>query len=124
MLRFCSVCSNLLYERLEPQTLALVYACKCCGNVVREDTTSVERETMVMESNYVDDETKYRQFVTPYLKDDPTMPRASYIPCIRGDACTRGEDVPREVIFVKYDAVNVKFLYHCVHCGAFWLMRK
>lgn len=120
MLRFCTVCSNLLYEQLEARTLALVYACKCCGNVVREDVTSAH-ETLVLESNHVDDETQYRQFITPYLKDDPTMPRASYIPCIRGAACTRPRDVQSEVIFVKYDAVRVKFLYHCVHCSAFWL---
>ena len=116
-MRFCTVCDNLLYEELEPQSLALVYACKCCGNVVRDDV----REAVVMESTCpMDDETKYRQFVTPHLKDDPTLPRASYIPCVRGDKCTRPAAAPREVIFVKYDAVNLKFLYHCVHCGAFW----
>lgn len=124
MLRFCAVCDNLLYEQLESQTHALIYACKCCGNIVREDASTSSNETLVMESNYVDDETQYRQFITPHLKNDPTLPRASYIPCIRGDKCTRTEDETREVIYVKYDAIKVKFLYHCVHCGAFWLPSK
>lgn len=124
MLRFCAVCNNLLYEQLDGVNHALMYVCKCCGNVVHEDVSAASAELLVLESNYVDDEIQYRQFVTPYLKDDPTLPRASYIPCIRGDRCTRDPTVASEVIYVKYDAVKVKFLYHCVHCSAFWLPRK
>lgn len=123
MLRFCAVCNNLLYEKLEADTMALVYECKCCGNVLQADVSA--DHVSVMESNYVDDDTKYLQFITPHLIHDPTLPRVDYIPCINGDACTRrATEQEREVIVVKYDAVHVKFMYQCVHCGTSWLLGK
>lgn len=75
---------------------------------------------VVMSTDYADDQTSYKQYATPYLRYDPTLPRASDIECVRGRECTRPSDARREVMYVKYDPDNLKYLYHCLHCSAFW----
>jgi DNA-directed RNA polymerase subunit M/transcription elongation factor TFIIS len=112
-MKFCAVCDNMLYVDLDADG-GLLHVCKSCANVVRAD-----RE-VVLDTNYVDDYTRYKQYMTPYLKHDPTLPRSTTIPCANGDRCTRPAGAPSEVLYVKYDAVNLRFLYNCVHCDAFW----
>jgi DNA-directed RNA polymerase subunit M/transcription elongation factor TFIIS len=112
-MKFCALCDNMLYVDLD-EAGGLLHVCKCCGNVLQAD-----RE-VVLETNYVDDYTRYKQYMTPYLKHDRTLPRSTAIPCAAGAKCTRPAAAPSEVIYVKYDSVNLKFLYNCVHCDAFW----
>lgn len=112
--------------------LQLTYACKHCGHVeVDRDASSSDTQPgaqaqtalhqgRVMSTNYVDDQTTYKQHATRYIKYDPTLPRVSNIPCPRKAACTRPEGQGQRVIYIKYDATNLKFIYCCEYCGAFW----
>ena len=53
------------------------------------------------------------------MHEDPTLPRVDSIPCPNKE-CTRPARAPGSVVFIKYDAVNLKFLYSCGHCKRFW----
>lgn len=135
-MRFCSVCENMLYislrpdERKEGAPLELTYSCKRCGfSMTSEDARSADAAagksggdpSVVLSTDYSDDQTSYKQYATPLLRHDPTLPRVSNIACPRlGDGCTKPPDVPNDVLFVKYDAANLKYLYHCLHCSVFW----
>lgn len=126
-MRFCPACDNMMYislradEQRKGAPLALTYACKHCGTAQTADDV-VADAAAVLSTEYSDDHTAYQQFVTPYITHDPTLPRVSHIQCPAEDCqCKRApESVPNEVIFVKYDPVSLKFLYHCVHCRMFW----
>lgn len=115
-MKFCSICDNMLYEQLGSEG-KLMNVCKNCGNSVRIDTSATS--ACVMENNYADDSTLYKQFMNRHMHDDPTLPRVSNIPCVNL-ACSRTSEQTNDVVYVKYDAVNVKFLYQCGHCATFW----
>ena len=113
--KFCELCDCFLWIELNDNN-KLQYRCKNCDNVIEyNDTTSL----CVLDNNYIDDDTSYNQYVTKYLKHDPTLPRVNNIVCINKD-CGKPKDEENEVIFVKYDFANMKYLYHCVFCDTFW----
>lgn len=115
-MKFCGVCDNMLYEQLGPEG-TLMHVCKNCGNSLRVDTTATA--ACVMENNYADDSTLYKQFINKHMHDDPTLPRVSNITCVN-PSCSRKAEQTNDVVYVKYDAVNVRFLYQCGHCSTFW----
>lgn len=106
----------MLYEQLSTDN-TLLNVCKNCGNAQRVDTS--ETASCVMENNYADDSTLYKQFMNRHMHDDPTLPRVSNIECVNRE-CTRKDTQTNDVVYVKYDAINVRFLYQCGHCAAFW----
>lgn len=127
-MRFCSVCDNMLFIALQPaasaaagdggggEPPALVYRCKHCGN---EEGGDVDSGARVTYTRYSDDRAATKPYTTAHLRHDPTLPRSSAIPCPSG-TCTRPKDAPQRVIFVKYDATRLRYLYCCEHCGVFW----
>jgi hypothetical protein len=124
---FCEACANMLYisvkpdERLEGKPLCLTYSCKHCGFFVTGDELAArgEADSAVLSIDYADDQTAYKQFASPYIMHDPTLPRVRHIACPSA-ACTRPADAPNEVIFIKYNQVQLKYMYYCTHCAAFW----
>lgn len=122
-MKFCDVCDNMLYIRLRPseaegqEPAVLQYVCKNCGNCI--DGHDTDTKSCVLDTNYVDDQTTYKQYATPYIVHDPTLPRVNNIPC-PNDKCTKPRGAVDEVIFVKFNTANLRFLYYCTHCGTFW----
>jgi hypothetical protein len=61
----------------------------------------------------------------PYLKEevltDPTLPNTDAIPC-PNEKCSRPKDAPNRVVYVKYDAIRMLFLYSCRHCDHHWVL--
>jgi hypothetical protein len=94
----------------------LVHYCKACNN---QEIHQEKESYLVINDNKIDDITKYSQYVNKYLKHDPTLPRVNNISC-PNENCTKQETDENEVIYIKYDAVNMKYLYHCCHCSQFW----
>lgn len=131
---FCEKCDNMMYISLRQQanqatdassssstSMELTYSCKHCGFVTTGDSqASASGGVVVMSTDYEDDQASFRQYATPYLKFDTTLPRSSDIECVLGEKCTRPKDERPEVIYVKYDAERLKYIYHCVHCSTFW----
>lgn len=115
-MEFCKECENMLYLKLD-EADALVLHCKYCG---QEQPTPAER-VYELANTRVDDYTNYKLYVTPNIVHDPTLPRVNNIPC-PNDACPTksSKKLEGEVIYVKYDAKNMKYLYYCVHCASFW----
>jgi aspartate carbamoyltransferase regulatory subunit len=53
---------------------------------------------------------------------DPTLPRIYNIRC-PNTACKtneEGEKTPAEVIYMRYDDENMKYLYICTTCDTTW----
>ena len=116
MVKFCSLCNNLYFIKVN-ENKDMVYHCKACGNeeIQKKENGSI----LIMDDNKVDDATKYSQYMNKYLKYDPTLPRVNNIPCVN-PKCSRKPEQPEEVIYLKYDHVNMKFMYHCINCAYWW----
>lgn len=62
----------------------------------------------------------YKVLLNEFTKFDPTLPHVSNIVC-RNEKCrSRTGGVKPDVIYIKYDAVNMKYLYICNVCDARW----
>ena len=62
----------------------------------------------------------YRIIMNEFTAHDPTLPHVTSITC-PNDRCgsnTGAND--RDVLYLKYDPVNLKFLYHCMVCKEQW----
>ncbi len=62
----------------------------------------------------------YNQHVNKYLRYDPTLRRIKdpLINC-PNENCNAPDD-KKQVIYIKYDNKNMKYLYVCEHCGETW----
>lgn len=111
-MKFCEVCDNMLYlEVTEDQKLKQF--CKNCNFTKIED--AVQQSTLcISEKNFSSDASSFKNFMTPYIKFDKSLPRVNNIKC--GNC----KPVENEVIYVKYDHENMKYLYFCCNCENFW----
>jgi DNA-directed RNA polymerase subunit M/transcription elongation factor TFIIS len=115
-MRFCSHCHNMLYVKVDEDE-NLVYYCKFCQHTEIEEKT--HGSVLVLDDNKVDDVIKYKQYINKHIIHDPTLPRVNNVECPSVD-CTKSSDKANEVIYIKYDFVNMRYLYYCCHCGNFW----
>lgn len=115
-MRFCSLCNNMFYVKVDDDT-NLVYYCKFCNN--SEQESKDKGSVLVIDDNKVDDNIRYRQYLNKNIIHDPTLPRVSNIVC-PNTKCTKKAGSENEVIYLKYDYANMKYLYYCCHCEHFW----
>jgi hypothetical protein len=115
-MRFCDICDNVYFIKVNDEK-DMVYFCKSCGN---EEVQKKENGSIcIIDDNKVNNTTKYAQYMNKFIKYDPTLPRVDNIAC-PNLSCKKNKDQPNEVIYLKYDQINMKFLYHCCHCETFW----
>jgi aspartate carbamoyltransferase regulatory subunit len=54
-----------------------------------------------------------------YTKLDPTLPHLTTIAC-PNKICASNKDTPRDILYIKTDAKNLKYQYSCVVCDWQW----
>ena len=117
-MHFCSSCQNMYYIRIDGENPnKLVYYCRNCGN---EDTTLNVDNVSVSKIQLSKGEQKFSHIINKYTKLDPTLPRVSKILCPNVDCETNTQKVPREIIYIRYDDVNMKYVYLCSTCDIIW----
>ena len=131
-MHFCSVCSNMYYISITPEN-ELQYYCRNCGNI---DNTVAADNICVSRVNVKHTTTKhsFSQVVNKYTKFDPTLPRIHTIRC-PNDECPSNQAKPasaaegvseqknnpnNEIIYVRYDDTNLKYVYLCAKCDKVW----
>jgi DNA-directed RNA polymerase subunit M/transcription elongation factor TFIIS len=115
-MKFCDLCNNLLYISVSEEK-DLNYYCKNCNNTIT--IKKEEGSVCVIDDNKIDDFTKYSQYINKNLKYDPTLPRVNNIVCVNSE-CTKKTEEDNSVIYIKYDHINMKYIYHCCYCEHFW----
>lgn len=117
-MHFCTKCSNMYYIRInEDNTNKIVYYCRKCGN---EDTTLTLQNICVSKTNYKKHEQSYNHIINKYTKFDPTLPRINTILCPNQDCETNTQNKDREIIYIRYDEINMKYVYLCSECDLVW----
>ena len=117
-MRFCSKCDNMYYIRInEEDSNKLVYYCRHCGN---EDSTINVDNVFVSQTQIKSSKRTFSHFINKYTKLDPTLPRINTVLCPNSDCATNKEGVPREIIYIRYDDSNMKYVYLCSTCNTVW----
>lgn len=130
-MHFCSQCQNMYYIRIDSEDPnKLIYYCRNCGhednymNVYNECESQQPSESQscvcVSKTQIKKNEQSFNHFINKYTKLDPTLPRTSKIPCPNPECTTNTTSSPREVIFIRYDDVNIKYVYLCSTCDTTW----
>lgn len=134
-MHFCSVCANMYYISITPEN-ELQYYCRNCGHV---DDTIASENICVSKLNVKHTTTPqtFSQVVNKYTKLDPTLPRINTIRC-PNDECPSNrksasggggaggggggerKEKKSEVIYLRYDDTNLKYVYLCAKCDKVW----
>ena len=117
-MHFCSECHNMYYLKItETDGNNLIYYCRNCGN---EDTNLTKDNICVLDTTINQTKDRYMQIINPYTKNDPTLPRINSIKC-PNQSCKSNTDASlREVIYIRYDDADMKYIYMCTFCDTIW----
>jgi DNA-directed RNA polymerase subunit M/transcription elongation factor TFIIS len=117
-MHFCTNCSNMYYIRINSDdTNKLVYYCRKCGN---EDKLLAIENVCVSRTLIKKSEQSFNHIINKYTKLDPTLPRINNVLCPNADCKTNTEGVEREIIYIRYDDTNMKYVYLCSQCDTVW----
>lgn len=129
-MHFCDKCSNMLYIRLqEEESDSLIYYCRNCGNT---GETLTKENICVLNTAITTKEKGYLQDINEYTKLDPTLPRTLNIKC-PNQLCSSNQHIEQdkqsedaniepknEIIYLRYDDINMNYIYICTQCDAIW----
>tara|TARA_B100001063_G_C16777284_1_gene566661 strand:+ start:8498 stop:8893 length:396 start_codon:yes stop_codon:yes gene_type:complete len=128
-MHFCKECGNMYYLKLKNiennSSNNLVYYCRKCGN---EDENILEnKNNLYVSKNELKVKSNYKNIINKYTKLDPTIPRIYTIDCPNSECPSnkhleekKGETVDKEILYIKYDNANMKFIYLCAVCDKIW----
>ncbi len=111
---FCPTCRYYLY--LDSDNNILRRICRNCG-YQEED----KKGGLVLEIDLKEKTSEgYKILMNEFTKQDPTLPHVDTIKCPNDGCETNTAGKAKDVIYLKYDAVNMKFLYICNVCDTQW----
>jgi len=117
-MHFCTNCENMYYIRINADdSNTLVYYCRNCGN---EDKLLSTSNVCVSKTQIKKSEQSFNHIINKYTKLDPTLPRINNILCPNLDCATNKSDKEREIIYIRYDDTNMKYVYLCSECDTVW----
>jgi DNA-directed RNA polymerase subunit M/transcription elongation factor TFIIS len=121
MLKFCPECDYCLYikNEVDAEGVHMIYECKTCGYTKREENGGLIMETVVQEQA----SDSYKVYLNEFTLKDPTLPHTTTLKCPNGACNSNSGTVEPDVIYIKYDAAHMKFLYICTHCKTHWRTR-
>jgi len=120
-MNFCTKCNNMYYIRIngEKSSTTLAYYCRNCGN---EETMITVDNICVSNTQLKNTTQSFSNIINEYTKLDPTLPRTNKVLC-PNPSCDTNQDkmnVEREVIYLRYDNTNMKYVYLCSTCDTAW----
>jgi DNA-directed RNA polymerase subunit M/transcription elongation factor TFIIS len=117
-MHFCSSCDNMYYIRIDSEeSNKLIYYCRNCGN--EDDTITIEN-VVVTDTSNTNNKSNLSHVINQYTKLDPTLPRFNTILCPNPECTTNTHTTEREIIYIRYDETNIKYVYLCSTCDTVW----
>ncbi len=117
-MHFCTQCANMYYisiDQTDPNKL--VYYCRNCGH--KDSNLSVENVT-VSKIQLKKSAQEFSHVINKYTKLDPTLPRVNNILCPNPECETNTKEAHKEIIYIRYDDTNMKYVYLCSTCDTVW----
>lgn len=137
-MHFCVTCDNMYYIRLsEEDPNSIVYYCRNCGH---ENKNISLNSVTISKTSFKNKRQKYNSILNKYTKLDPTLPRINTIKCpnqscksnhgggeegaavgaVVGAVVAAACENKREIIYLRYDDINMNFVYMCATCDTVW----
>lgn len=115
---FCENDNNMLYIKVNNKDLK--YYCKLC--LTEYNLKELEGSTKcIYKQNYNVNKYSYKTFLNDNIFEDKTLPVINNLDCINSQCITnKDKNVKKEVIYIKYNIVDMKFIYFCNHCKTKW----
>ena len=123
-MNFCTECGNMLYIKVsQAEEKNLIYYCRKCGFEkisINEDNICVSKMYLTKQRN------KIYNMINEFTKLDPTLPRITNMKCpnLNCTSNTEEEISPPEIIYLRYDDINMRFIYLCSICDTIWKLDK
>jgi len=112
----------MYYISLDPNdTNKLVYYCRNCGHIENDDVKN-DTNIFIVQNNLKKKENKFAHIINQYTKLDPTLPRVNNVLCPNDDCLTNTDpdNNLREIIIMRYDDKNMKYVSLCSTCDTVW----
>ena len=122
-MKFCEKCDNMYYVGLDANdNTKLTYYCRNCGHV---DTTLTDEGVCVMDTQMKNGQQQSAHLINKFTKMDPTLPRIRNVRCPNDQCKTNetGHKEPAEIIYIRHDDANLKYIYICSTCDTSWQSR-
>ena len=128
----------MYYIRLsEEDPNSIVYYCRNCGH---ENKNISLNSVTISKTSFKNKRQKYNSILNKYTKLDPTLPRINTIKCpnqscksnhgggeegaavgaVVGAVVAAASENKREIIYLRYDDINMNFVYLCATCDTVW----
>jgi DNA-directed RNA polymerase subunit M/transcription elongation factor TFIIS len=122
---FCKVCRYYLYleqtveedEKADKdsQQMQLRRICRNCGY------QEVMDGGLILEIDLKEKTSEgYKILMNEFTKDDPTLPHVHSLTCPNDSCESNTTEKEADIIYLKYDVVNMKYLYICNLCDTRW----
>jgi len=119
-IRFCTVCDNYLYLQVEGETQTLQRICRNCGFKDTEDQGGLVSE-MHIEQRAAEGYTLINEFT---LKDKRLPHLHNTMKCINAKCPSSLPGKESDIVYIKYDIENLRYIYMCYICEATWRSRR
>ena len=120
-LRYCPVCDNYLYMQVDAESQELRRICRKCGFKEDDAKGGLVMEMMVQQKS----SEGYKILLNEFTRKDPRLPHIrSNITCPNTVCDSNKAGKNPDVIYIKYDNVNLMYLYICDICGDQWHSRN
>lgn len=123
IMKFCVKCDNMYYISIDSEDdNKLSYYCRNCGF---KDNDIGSDGICVLNTQIKKGKQQFHHIINEYTKLDPTLPRIYNIPCSNNNCPTNNNDestekIPREIIYMRYDDNNMRYVYICTTCDTKW----
>ena len=122
-MKFCTQCDNMYYLRIDEDNIdQLSYYCRNCKHV--DDTITTEGASIINTHMTNNSNLQFNHVINEYTKTDPTLPRMNNIKCPNDSCKSNNNDGDKyeypEVIYMRYDDANMKYVYICSMCDFKW----
>lgn len=115
-MKFCEKCDNMYYIGIdEKNTNDIVNYCRYCGNV--DNNISTEGSCIINTKNEIENDTS--DVINEFTKQDPTLPHLYNVTCPNVE-CESHKQNKNDVIFIRYNTKDMKFIYLCTFCDYSW----
>lgn len=129
-MKFCVACENMMYMKFPQETSEatsstqentndVVLYCRNCGY----EESNQEFDPCFYRLSLLKDKLYYKTIINRYTPFDPTLPRSKDIPCPNLECETHrtsGTRPEQDVVYLKYNKKEMKFIYLCCNCLTAW----
>lgn len=127
-IRFCPICRYYLYLQVsstkdspDPKTMAHYRLCRNCGYKEQDEKGGLLSEIVIKEKSAEG----YKILLNEHTRHDPRLPHLrGVLKCPNGGCDSNVGGKESDIIYMKYDSVNLLYLYICDICGQEWHSRR